>query len=202
VEDGGEKTRFKEIRDVGTEHCSVPKTIKRYFKDYMKYIARIEDKNYQIDITETDGNLEVKLNGKPVSVDFSQVKPPNFFSFLVDNRSFDVEIIKNSESYWVNMNGRKYECFLEDEKISRLKDIAGFKKEILHEKELKTPMPGLVLAIEVKEGDLVKTGQGVAIVEAMKMENELKAKFDGKVKKIKVKPGQAVDKDEVLVIFE
>jgi biotin carboxyl carrier protein len=60
----------------------------------------------------------------------------------------------------------------------------------------------LVLAIEVKEGDLVKTGQGVAIVEAMKMENELKAKFDGKVKKIKVKPGQAVDKDEVLVIFE
>lgn len=168
----------------------------------MKYIARIEDKNYQIDMTETDGKLEVKLDGKSVSVDFAQVKPPNFFSFLVDNRSFDVEIIKNSGSYWVNMNGRKYECFLEDEKISRLKDIAGFKKEILHEKELKTPMPGLVLAIEVKEGDLVKTGQGVAIVEAMKMENELKAKFDGRVKKIKVKPGQAVDRDEVLVIFE
>jgi biotin carboxyl carrier protein len=168
----------------------------------MKYVAEIEDKNYQIDITETDGKLEVKLDGKPVSVDFAQVKPPNFFSFLVDNRSFDVEIIKNSESYRVNMNGRKYECFLEDEKISRLKDIAGFKKEILHEKELKTPMPGLVLAIEVNEGDLVKTGQGVAIVEAMKMENELKAKFDGKVKKIKVKPGQAVDRDEVLVIFE
>ncbi|OGC84283.1 MAG: hypothetical protein A2W07_05105 [candidate division Zixibacteria bacterium RBG_16_43_9] len=168
----------------------------------MKYVAEIKDKNYQIDITETDGKLEVKLDGKPVSVDFSQVKPPNFFSFLVDNKSFDVEIIKNSESYWVNMNGRKYECFLEDEKISRLKDIAGFKKEILHEKELKTPMPGLVLAIEVKEGDLVKTGQGVAIVEAMKMENELKAKFDGKVKQIRVKPGQAVDRDEVLVIFE
>ncbi|MDP3024086.1 MAG: biotin/lipoyl-containing protein [candidate division Zixibacteria bacterium] len=168
----------------------------------MKYVARIEDKNYQIDITEADGRLEVKLNGKPISVDFAQIKPPNFFSFLVDNISFDVEIIKNSESYWVNMNGRKYECFLEDEKISRLKDIAGFKKEILQEKELKTPMPGLVLAIEVKEGDLVKTGQGVAIIEAMKMENELKAKFDGKVKKVKVKPGQAVDKDEVLVVFE
>ena len=168
----------------------------------MKYIARIEDKNYQIDITDTDGKLEVKLDGKPISVDFSQVKPPNFFSFLVDHKSFDVEIIKNSESYWVNLNGRKYKCFLENEKISRLKDIAGFKKEILQEKELKTPMPGLVLAIEVKEGDLVKTGQGVAIVEAMKMENELKAKFDGRVKKIKVKPGQAVDRDEVLVIFE
>jgi len=168
----------------------------------MKYVAKIEDKNFQIDLTETGGKLKLKLDGKPVSVDFAQVKPPAFFSFLVDNKSFDVEITKNSESYWVNMNGRKYECFIEDEKISRLKEIAGFKKEILHEKELKTPMPGLVLAIEVNEGDLVKTGQGVAIVEAMKMENELKAKFDGKVKRIKVKPGQAVDKDDVLVIFE
>ena len=63
-------------------------------------------------------------------------------------------------------------------------------------------MPGLVVAIEVKEGEMVKAGQGVAIVEAMKMENELKAKFDGKVKKVRVKPGQAVEKDEVMVIFE
>jgi biotin carboxyl carrier protein len=168
----------------------------------MKYVANIENKSYKVDITEVNGKLKVDLDGKPTSVDFVQVKPPSFFSFLVNNKSFNVEIIKNFESYWVNLNGRKYECFLEDEKLSRLKDIAGFKKEILHEKELKTPMPGLVLAIEVKEGDLVKTGQGVAIVEAMKMENELKAKFDGRVKKIKVKPGQAVDRDEVLVIFE
>lgn len=168
----------------------------------MKYIAKIEDKSHQVDLTEINGKLEVAIDGKTISVDFVQVKPPNFFSFLVNNKSFDVEITRNSESYWVNLNGRKYECFLEDEKLSRIKDIAGFKKEILHEKELKTPMPGLVLAIEVKEGDLVKTGQGVAIVEAMKMENELKAKFDGKVKKIRVKPGQAVDKDEVLVVFE
>jgi propionyl-CoA carboxylase alpha chain len=168
----------------------------------MKYLAKIEDKSYQVDISETDGRLEVALEGKPVSIDFVQVKLPNFFSFLVNNKSFDVEITRNSESYWVSLHGRKYECFLEDEKLSRLKEIAGFKKEVLHEKELKTPMPGLVLAIEVKEGDLVKTGQGVAIVEAMKMENELKAKFDGKVKKIRVKPGQAVDRDQVLVIFE
>lgn len=168
----------------------------------MKYIANIENKIYKVDITEVNGKLKVDLDGKPTSVDFVQVKPPNFFSFLVDNKSFDVEITKNSDSYWVNLNGRKYECILEDEKVSKLKEIAGFKKEILHEKELKTPMPGLVLAIEVNEGEMVKTGQGVAIVEAMKMENELKAKFDGKVKRINVKPGQAVDKDDVLVIFE
>jgi len=168
----------------------------------MQYVAKIEDKSFIININELDGELEVKLDGKQIEVDFVQVKPPNFFSFLVNNKSFDVEIIKNSEGYWVNMDGRKYECFLEDERISKIKDIAGFKKDILQEKEIKTPMPGLVVAIEVKEGDTVIAGQGVAIVEAMKMENELKAKFDGRVKKVKVKPGQAVDKNDVLIIFE
>jgi len=168
----------------------------------MQYVAKIKDKSFKIDINEMDGKLEVKLDGKSIAVDFVQVKAPNFFSFLADNKSFDVEIIRNSEGYWVNMNGRRYECVLEDERISKIKDIAGFKKEILHEKELKTPMPGLVVGVEVKEGEMVKAGQGIAIVEAMKMENELKAKCDGKVKKIRVKPGQKVEKNEVLIIFE
>jgi acetyl/propionyl-CoA carboxylase alpha subunit len=135
----------------------------------MKYIAKVEDKSFEVVITETDNKLIVKLDGQPVTVDFVQVKAPAFFSFLMDNKSFDVEIIKNSESYWVNMNGRKYECVLEDEKIQKIKDIVRLKKEILHDRELKSPMPGLVVAI---------------------------------VKSIRVKPGQAVEKDEVLVVFE
>jgi len=124
----------------------------------MQYVAKIEDKSFIININELDGELEVKLDGKQIEVDFVQVKPPNFFSFLVNNKSFDVEIIRNSEGYWVNMDGRKYECFLEDERISKIKGIAGFKKDILQEKEIKTPMPGLVVAIEVKEGDTVIAG--------------------------------------------
>ncbi len=168
----------------------------------MKYIANIDDKSFEVDIIETDGKLIIKLDGQLVEVDFVQVKPPNLFSYLVNNQSFDVEIVKNAEAYWVNFNGRRYECILEDEKIQRIKDIAGLKKEVLHDRELKSPMPGLIVAIEVKEGEMVKVGQGVAIVEAMKMENELKAKFDGKVKKVRVKPGQVVEKDEVMVVFE
>lgn len=193
MEDGREKKRIKKTWGLN---------LKYYFKTYMKYIANIEDKSFEVDIIETDGKLIIKLDGQPVAVDFVQVKPPNLFSFLVDNQSFDVEIVKNAEGYSVNFNGRRYECILEDEKIQKIKDIAGFKKEILHDRELKSPMPGLVVAIEVEEGEMVKAGQGVAIVEAMKMENELKAKFDGKVKKVRVKPGQAVEKNEVLVIFE
>ena len=63
-------------------------------------------------------------------------------------------------------------------------------------------MPGLVVKIEAEEGQEVVRGQGLVIVEAMKMENELKADGDGQISKILVEPGQAVEKDQVLVEFQ
>jgi pyruvate carboxylase subunit B len=60
-------------------------------------------------------------------------------------------------------------------------------------------MPGLLVQLEVAIGDRVEAGQGVAIVEAMKMENELKAEAPGVVARIHVRPGQAVEKDQVLI---
>jgi biotin carboxyl carrier protein len=65
--------------------------------------------------------------------------------------------------------------------------------------DLKAPMPGLVVDIPVKEGDVVKKGDTLVILEAMKMENALKAVGDAVVKKINVKKGQAVDKNTLLV---
>jgi biotin carboxyl carrier protein len=168
----------------------------------MKYIVKIEDKNFQIDITERDGELEIDLDGQPISADFMEIKGENLVSFLFNHRSFDLEFSKNQSEVSVFLNGRRYDCLLKDEKTIRLKQLGGLEVETKKERELRTPMPGLVTAIEVKEGDFVKAGQGVIIVEAMKMENELKAKFDGTVKAIKVNEHQAVDKDEVLIVFE
>jgi pyruvate carboxylase subunit B len=68
-------------------------------------------------------------------------------------------------------------------------------------KALRAPMPGLVVKVEVREGDTVFSGQGLVIVEAMKMENELKSERDGTVKRVAVEPGQTVEKDQVLVEF-
>jgi acetyl/propionyl-CoA carboxylase alpha subunit len=168
----------------------------------MRYIARVKEKTFKIDIEEIDGKLEVKLNGEPVSVDLIEVKPPNFLSLLVNNRSFDAEILKDSERYWISMRGRRFECELEDERVSKLKELSGYEGREGVQRELKSPMPGLVVAIEIKEGQEIKPGDGLVIVEAMKMENELKASFEGKVKIIRVKEGQAVEKDEVLIVFE
>ena len=70
------------------------------------------------------------------------------------------------------------------------------------EKQLKAPMPGLVVRVEVEVGDAVAAGQGVVIVEAMKMENELKAPADGAVAEVRVEPGQPVEKGAVLLVLE
>ena len=168
----------------------------------MKYLVQVENKSYQVDISEQNGEVLIHLDGQLVQADSVRIKEKNFASFLFNNRSFDLEFSKNGENVSVFLNGRRYHCVLEDEKAQKFKRLEGLRVDTKKEKELKSPMPGLVTSIEVKEGDFVVAGQGVIIVEAMKMENELKAKFDGRVKAIKVKEHQAVDKDQVLVVFE
>lgn len=165
-------------------------------------MVKIEGKSYKVDISEADGEVRISLDGKPVQADCVHIREKNLASFLFNNKSFDLEFSKNEGKTSVLVSGKKYECVLEDERTHKLKSLGVLKVETRKEDQLRSPMPGLVTAIEVKEGDMVVTGQGVIIVEAMKMENELKARQDGKVKEIKVKQHQAVDKDEVLIVFE
>jgi biotin carboxyl carrier protein len=67
--------------------------------------------------------------------------------------------------------------------------------------EIKAPMPGLVLDVRVSEGDTVKKGDAILVLEAMKMENIIKSPTDGIIKKINVKKGVAVEKNQVLINF-
>ncbi|MGB2768442.1 MAG: biotin/lipoyl-containing protein [Candidatus Zixiibacteriota bacterium] len=168
----------------------------------MKYVVQIEGKSYQVDVRELDGEIQVYLDGVPVQADSVYVKGRDFVSFLFNHRSLDLQFSRNEENISVFLGGKKYECVLEDERSQRMKRLGALKVDTKKEQEMRSPMPGLITAIEVKEGDTVVTGQGVVIIEAMKMENELKAKHDGKVKAIKVKKHQAVDKDQVLIVFE
>jgi pyruvate carboxylase subunit B len=168
----------------------------------MKYFVQVEDKTHQVEIIEQDGGLRVSLDGQPVQADSVHIRGKNFVSFLFNNRSFDLEFSKNEGKTSVFLGGKRYECTLEDERTQKLKQLGVLKIDTKKENELRSPMPGLVTAIEVKEGDFVAAAQGVIIIEAMKMENELKASMDGKVKEIKVKKHQAVDKDDVLIVFE
>jgi biotin carboxyl carrier protein len=103
--------------------------------------------------------------------------------------------------YKIQLNGKPLEIGTFDRIQLLLKSMgmdSAMGKKI---NEIKAPMPGLVLRIPIKEGDSVSKGEGLLVLEAMKMENSIKALGDVVISKIHVKPGQAVEKNQLLVSF-
>ena len=168
----------------------------------MKYLAKISDKEFNITLQNKGEELDVTVEGEAIPVELIRIGGTNTYSFLMNNQSYEVEINKNETSYMVHHRGKTYKCFVEDERLTRIRSSLKKKSQSYLEKEIKSPMPGLVVDIEVKVGQQLKTGQGVIIIEAMKMENEIKASTDAVVKEIKVKPKQAVEMGQTLIVLE
>ena len=119
----------------------------------------------------------------------------------MDDRSFEIEVDNTDDEYRVLVDGRNYRIQLVDERRMR---IGGAQPgvELEGRQSVSVPMPGKVVAVLVGEGDTVEKGQGLVIVEAMKMENEVRSPIAGEVKEIKVKPGDTMEGGAVLLIVE
>ncbi len=126
------------------------------------------------------------------------------FHILLDNRSYNVEVVSadvQSKSFCFKINGRKYVVDLKD-KFDLLLEKMGMNNSSANKiNSIKAPMPGLIIDLRVKEGDQVKAGDPLLILEAMKMENIIKASGDSIVKSVKVKKGETVEKNQVLIEF-
>jgi biotin carboxyl carrier protein len=105
-------------------------------------------------------------------------------------------------SYVLRIDGRRYAVEALDERTRAIRDLSAAAAGPAGPQPVKAPMPGLVVRIDVNVGDQVQAGQGVAAIEAMKMENELRAPAAGKVKAVRAAAGQAVEKGAVIVEFE
>ena len=119
---------------------------------------------------------------------------------IVDGRSHRVVADKRGRGHWrLHLRAGVVEADVVDERTKAIREMAGSGAGPVGPSPIVAPMPGMVVKIEVAEGDRVEAGQGVAIVEAMKMENELRAGGPGVVARIHVREGDAVEKDQVLV---
>jgi len=105
-------------------------------------------------------------------------------------------------SYLLRIDGRRYPVEALDERTRTIRDMSAAAAGPVGPQPVRAPMPGLMVRIDVKVGDQVAAGQGVAAMEAMKMENELRAPGAGRVAAILAKVGQAVEKGAVIVEFE
>ena len=119
------------------------------------------------------------------------------YSLLIDGSSFDVTIHRSLNHYQVTVNGVAFEVAVRDPK--QLGNQAGAGEDLDGPASVTAPMPGKLVRLIVAEGDSVKEGQGVAVVEAMKMQNELKAPKSGTVERLCVVEGQAVNAGECLL---
>jgi biotin carboxyl carrier protein len=129
---------------------------------------------------------------------------PGQYSLVINGRSHRVLVLKeDKEGKTVRMRigAHTYTVQLEDEQANLMHKLGLDKAAGATVKEIKAPMPGLVLKLLVKEGDAVKKNDPVLILEAMKMENVIKSPGDGTVKKVHAQEKTAVEKGQLLLSF-
>lgn len=162
----------------------------------MKYMATVNGRTFTIDILP-DGKLLV--DGEPRDVDFLGLDDKALYSLLVDNVSYEGMVEESEGQYDVLLWGALYSVKVMDEREQRLaKSSAGLIPDDV-EIVIRSPMPGLIISVNVEPGEEVAAGQTLIILESMKMENELKAPRAGKIHMISVKPGDSVEQGKKLV---
>ncbi len=126
----------------------------------------------------------------------------SLFDGTIDGESVVVQIEPRLDGYVLRRGGIEFACAVRRPRAAELARIMPHKPPADTSRQLRSPMPGLVVMIAVAEGEEVKAGQPLAVVDAMKMENLLRAERDAKVARVCAKPGDSLAVDQVILEFE
>jgi biotin carboxyl carrier protein len=165
---------------------------------FMFYDVTIDGKGYRLELNRAEGFWSCRLDGREIEVD-AVLARPDVLSLRIGNLAYEVksERVANDLHLWVGST--RFAAEVRDPRSlrgrTRAADDQGPKKIV-------APMPGKVVRLVVREGDEVEMGAGVAVVEAMKMQNEIKSPKKGTVQRILVTEGAAVNAGDVLAIVE
>ena len=162
----------------------------------MRYITTVEGKQFLVEIID---EKHVSVDGKVYEVDFESVSGQPVYSLILDGKSHEAYVAPGDNNWEVLLRGRLYPATVEDEREKRLRSAAGGGVAETGEFHLRAPMPGLVVTILVEEGQPIKKGQVLLILESMKMQNELKSPRDGTLGRVRVKPGETVEQKQTLL---
>ncbi len=165
----------------------------------MKYIATIEDREYLVEIID---EKHIRVGDRLLEVNFESVDGQPVYSLIVDGKSYESYIYPGEDNWQVMLRGHLYPVTVVDEREKRLRAAGSSSVAEGGEFRLKAPMPGLVVAVPVTEGQTVEKGQVLAILESMKMQNELKSPREGIVGRIRVTPGESVEQKQTLLSLQ
>ena len=162
----------------------------------MKYLATVANRTFEIEIRS---DREIILDGKPYAVDFLSMAGQPVYSLIHEFQSYEAYVHPTDSGLQVLLRGQLFEVDVEDERQRRLRQTSEVQVAAKGELHLRAPMPGLIVAIPVSEGQAVTKGTHLVILESMKMQNELKSTRDGVVTRIRVHLGDRVEQNQALV---
>ena len=163
------------------------------------YTAKVNDLTFEIEASP-DGFI---VDGKETPVDIARIED-GYFHILLDFQSYRAEIVEvdtAAKRFVIKINGKQYPVILKDRFDLLLEKMGMNSNSGARVNIVRAPMPGLIISLKVNDGDRVKAGETLLILEAMKMENIIKAPGDATVRSVKIRMGEGVEKNQVLIEF-
>lgn len=162
----------------------------------VKYITRINGHEYTVDIID---DHHVSVDGVMFSVDFMPVGDQPVYSLVVNGESVEAHVYPNEDTWQVLFHGTLFTACVEDEREKRLRAALAGRVAEHEDFHLKAPMPGMVISIPVVDGQAIRKGDVLVVLESMKMQNELRSPRDGKVTRVRIKAGDRVEQKETML---
>jgi biotin carboxyl carrier protein len=162
----------------------------------VRYSVSISGNSYDIELSESEGRWHCRLHGRDVAIDFAQINSETA-SILIDGKSYAV---RREAGGIIFVGGDRFEYSVEDPRSWQ-----GRKRRAVSQsgpQKLTASMPGKVVRVLAREGENVQVGQGIVILEAMKMQNEIKSPKAGILQKVLARVGANVNPGEVLAVIE
>jgi len=162
----------------------------------MKLIAEFDNQRHEVQIKQNGSRLSAEIDGRTYELETSEPEP-NVYLFKHDNQIYQIYAAPHGV---VNVGNHQLEINVLDPK--RLRGSISANAQTDGASEIKTAMPGKVVRVLTETGAEVKKGDGIIVVEAMKMQNEMKSPKDGIIKEIRFSEGATVNAGDVLIVIE
>jgi biotin carboxyl carrier protein len=167
----------------------------------MKIYADVKNTTLTFEQIDVNGNTILKSDGREQNVSFLALSH-NRYSLIINQKSYLLHIMRESGLFHVHIDGAYFPVRVEDEQSRALRQLVQQATRTGGGQKIKAPIPGLITQIKVKEGEKILKGDGLILLEAMKMENEIKSEIDGTVERVLVTQGSPVEKDQELMIIK
>jgi len=162
----------------------------------MRFQVSIAGKSHELELTHAEDAWDCRLDGRPVGIDVRAISP-GVLSIVREGKSY---VVRQGPNGTITVGERTYEIAIADPRSWRSRQMASI--STTGPQKLTASMPGKVVRILTTPGAHVKAGQGILVIEAMKMQNELRSPRDGKITALLVQENSAVNAGEVVAIVE